>query len=186
MKAKELETDRLILRHWKFADDQAFFKMNSDPRVMEYFPSTLTVDESLDFSRKIEEELQTKGYGLWALQVKNGPKFIGFVGLHEVSFQADFTPAVEIGWRLCFDSWGKGYAFEAAIEVLRYAFSDLHLQKIISFTAVQNIRSQKLMQKLGMTKECDFRNPKLHLDDRLSRHVLFSMTAESYQNRKGE
>ena len=85
---------------------------------MEFFPETLTRAESDAFARKIKQELSEKKYGLWAVEIKESHTFIGFVGLHEVSFKAAFTPAVEIGWRLSYDHWGKGYAFEAAQKVL--------------------------------------------------------------------
>lgn len=177
-----IETERLHLRNWKEEDLGPFAELNRDPRVMEFFPEMLIRAESDAFVTKIKQELSAKKYGLWAVEIKESQTFIGFVGLHEVSFKAEFTPAVEIGWRLAYDHWGKGYAYEAAAKVLEYGLE--FLSEIISFTATQNLRSQKLMKKLGMTKQGEFMHPNLPEDHPLARHVFFRI--ESSRNRGDE
>jgi len=143
---------------------------------MEFFPKTLTRSESDDLARKIQIEIDEKGFGLWAVQISNICPFIGFVGLHSV----DFMPGIEIGWRLSYEHWGKGYAFEAATEVVRFAFEDLQLPELISFTYKGNYRSRGLMEKLGMTRnpQDDFLNPKLPVNHFLRPHVLYRLSSD--------
>lgn len=175
MSAPTLTTERLILRQWKPEDFDAFYQMNADEKVMEFFPSTLSLEESNTLAERIQRELQEKKYGLWAVEVKDRAPFIGFVGLHYQDFEAPFTPCIEIGWRLASDHWGKGYAFEAASKVARYALEELKLEEIVSFTAEINLRSKKLMEKLGMTQSGSFEHPKLPEGHRLRSHVLYRL-----------
>ena len=180
----ELRTDRLLLRRWREADRAPFARMNADPTVMEFFTATLTRAESDDFVDRIEAAFAERGWGLWAVEVTADPGFqglggfAGFVGLWQPNFDAHFTPAVEIGWRLDAAHWGRGYAPEAAQAVLRFGFEQLGLDEIVSFTAVVNERSQRVMQKIGMTRDPadDFDHPRLADGDRLRRHVLYRAT----------
>jgi RimJ/RimL family protein N-acetyltransferase len=170
-----LETDRLILRGWKEEDLPLFAAINNDPKVMEFMASLLSYQETADFIIRIKQEFQQKGFGLYAVEVKKTKEFIGFVGLHIPAFTAHFTPCVEIGWRLNSQYWGRGYASEAAKEVLKKAFTDLKLTEVVSFTTVHNTRSRKVMEKIGMHYDpCeDFQHPNLPLDHPLSKHVLY-------------
>jgi RimJ/RimL family protein N-acetyltransferase len=177
MPAPTLHTKRLCLRYWREEDLSLFAAMNRDPKVMEFFPSLLTREQSDALVEKIKKELEEKPYGLWAVEVVGIAPFIGFVGLHDVPFEAHFTPATEIGWRLAHAHWGRGYAYEAAKEVLAYAFEQLELKGLVSFTAQTNFRSIGLMKKLGMhnnPKE-NFEHPKLAPGDPLRPHVLFRL-----------
>ena len=131
------ETERLRLRSWKPEDLPLFAAINKDARVMKFFPATLTEDETEAFYDRIQEEFVRKGWGLYAVELKDSGEFIGYVGLHEIGFEADFTPGVEIGWRLAADVHNKGYATEAAVEVLRLAKS-YGIRQLYSFTAVIN------------------------------------------------
>lgn len=175
MPAPILKTKRLILRPWKEEDLSLFAAMNADERVMEHFPATLSREESDAFAKKIMRQFETKDYGLWAVEVPGIASFIGFVGLIDHDFPAHFTPCIEIGWRLAYNYWGQGYAFEAASKVMDYAFNVLKLDELVSMTAVSNQRSQKLMKKLGMTRnpDDDFENPKLKPGHPLRPHVLY-------------
>ncbi|NGX58334.1 MAG: Spermidine N(1)-acetyltransferase [Chlamydiae bacterium] len=175
MPAPILKTKRLILRPWKPEDLPLFAKINTDERVMDYFPSTLSTEESDAFAQRIQDQFKKKNYGLWAVEVPGVAPFIGFVGLIDHDFPAHFTPCIEIGWRLAFDYWGKGYAFEAAAKVMDYAFNELNIEELVSMTAVLNHRSQKLMEKLGMTRDPkdDFEHPNLDLGHPLRPHVLY-------------
>ena len=116
-----IETDRLILRAWKAEDMPLFAKMNKDARVMRYFPSILTAEQTESFYNRIQSEFERNGWGLYAVELKSNGTFIGYVGLHEIGFDADFTPGVEIGWRLDADYHNQGLATEAAKEVLKLA-----------------------------------------------------------------
>ncbi len=177
MPAPSLTTKRLLLRRWKEEDLPLFAQMNADERVMQYFPSILSVEESNALAEKIQKELEEKEYGLWAVEVVDVAPFVGFVGLHDQDFPAAFTPCTEIGWRLDFEYWGNGYAFEAAQKVVEYAFDTLKLPEIVSFTTAANQRSRTLMKKLGMTynPQDDFQHPKLAVNHPLRPHVLYRL-----------
>src|SRR5688500_10743544 len=123
----ELQTDRLVLRRWRDADRPLFAELNAHPVVMEHFPSMLTRAESDAFVDRIEEHFEHHGWGLWAVEVRLDHTFIGYVGLWPASFAAHFTPAVEVGWRLRREHWGRGFAPEAATAVLRDGFDRLGL-----------------------------------------------------------
>ena len=180
-----ISTERLILRPWREEDFEPFAKMNSDPRVMEYFPSILSHHESDDLAKRLSTKLQEQGWGLWAVSVLGISDFIGFIGLSEPSFNAHFTPAVEVGWRLAYDFWGKGYATEGALEALRYGFETLNLNQIVSFTAVQNRRSIEVMKRIGLHHDPvdDFNHPKLAEGHILRRHVLYRLNRDEWMER---
>lgn len=186
MPAPDMQTKRLLLRNWKKEDLISFQKLNADPRVMEHFPSPLSKEESDALAGKIMRELEKKSYGLWAVETLKDHHFIGFVGLHYQDFPAPFTPCIEIGWRLSFDAWGKGYAFEAAKKVIEYAFETLQLKELVSFTAASNDRSIRLMERLGMTHDPkdDFEHPKIPQGHPLRNHVLYRL--KSHSNGKKE
>lgn len=179
-----LNTPRLTLRPWKDSDLPLFAEINADSKVCEFFPSTLSNKESDALAAKIQAHFNQHGFGLFALEEKNGAPFIGFVGLNIPSFTAHFTPCVEIGWRLGFPYWGKGYATEAAKIVLDYGFNELKLQEIVSFTAEKNLRSINVMEKLGMSrdKKGDFNHPALPDNHKLLRHVLYRITELRTEN----
>ena len=169
-----IETDRLILRSWKLEDLPLFAKMNKDARVMRYFPSILTTEQTESFYKRIQSEFERNGWGLYAVELKSNGTFIGYVGLHEIGFDADFTPGVEIGWRLAADYHNQGLATEAAKEVLKLAKQN-GLQRLYSFTAKQNTPSERVMQKIGMTKVWEFEHPNLSPDSPLRTHVLYQI-----------
>lgn len=173
--ADELRTGRLLLRRWRPEDREVFSAINADPRVMEYLPARLTREESDALADRIEAHFAEKGFGLWAVEVVGGPRFIGGVGLLTVSFEAQFTPNVEIGWRLAADQWGNGYATEAATAALEYGFGCLGLDEVVSFTVPANIRSRAVMERIGMMRDPagDFDHPSLPGDSPLRRHVLY-------------
>lgn len=183
-----VKTKRLILRPWQEADLEPFARLNADPRVMEYFPSILSRKESDDLASRISSKLKEQGWGLWAVSIPDVADFIGFIGLAEPSFHAHFTPAVEIGWRLAFDHWGKGYATEGARTALEYGFETLHLNEIVSFTVVQNMRSRRIMEKIGMQHDPkdDFDHPKLPEGHPLRHHVLYRLTVNNWQDMHGD
>lgn len=167
-----IETERLILRLWKAEDLPLFAEMNMDPEVMRYFPSTISFAETEAFYNRIQEEFRLKGWGLYAVEVKSTGRFIGYVGLHEIGFEADFAPGVEIGWRLASDCHNRGYATEAAKAVLGRA-KEMGIDRLYSFTARTNIPSERVMQKIGMEKAGEFEHPKLSPESPLCVHVLY-------------
>ena len=177
-----LSSERLLLRRWRQADLEAFAAMNADPRVMEFFRATFSRDESDALVGNIERHFGEHQFGLWALEVRGVAPFIGFTGLHWARFEAHFTPAVEIGWRLAFGHWGHGYATEAAGLALAHGFGTLALPVIVSFTSAVNRRSRAVMERLGMRRNADddFERPTLPEGHRLRRHVLYRLDRTSY------
>jgi len=172
-----IKTKRLILRPWQESDLEPFAALNSDPRVREYFPSILTRYESDQMAKEGQAAIDKNGWGFWAVSLKDTSEFIGFIGLNIVDFVEHFTPAVEIGWRLAFEHWGKGYATEGAKASLKYGFEILNLPEIVSFTAEQNMRSRKVMEKIGMlhNPDDDFDYPKYPDGHPLKRQVLYRL-----------
>jgi len=168
-----IETPRLILRDWKEEDLEHFRKLNSDEEVMKYFPKTLSEEETDSFYNAINKEFKDYNYGLYAVEVKATKEFIGFIGFHRATFEADFTPCVEIGWRLKKDAWGKGYATEGAKACLEYGFTNLNFKEVYSFTAKINRPSQNVMKKIGMHFVKEFNHPKIERNSNLCRHVLY-------------
>jgi ribosomal-protein-alanine N-acetyltransferase len=178
-----IHTPRLCLRSWTADDLPAFAALNADPRVMEHFPNPLARSESDALAGRIREKLDRNGYGLWAAEVVGGARFIGFVGLSEPTFQSHFTPCIEIGWRLAYESWGHGYATEAAQAVLAFAFENLRLDELVSFTTIGNQRSRRVMQRLGMTHRPadDFDHPRIAAGSPHRRHVLYRLPRATWE-----
>ena len=174
MRNSIIETDRLILRSWKLEDLPLFAEMNKDARVMSYFPAILTAEQTESFYNRIQSEFKRNGWGLYAVELKSNGTFIGYVGLHEIGFDADFTPGVEIVWRLAADYHNQGLATEAAKEVLKLA-KEKGLTRLYSFTAQKNAPSERVMQKIGMTKVGEFEHPSLSADSPLRTHVLYKI-----------
>ena len=184
----EIKTERLILRQWREDDLKPFAELNADQRVREFFPSLLTTPESDAIVEILSEHIENKGYGFFAASLIETGEFIGFVGLEDVNFTATFTPAVEIGWRLGFDYWGKGYATEGALKALEYGFSTLNLDEIVSFTTVENKRSRNVMEKIGMhyDPKDDFDHPKIADGHLLKRHVLYRLLSSEWKSMQGK
>ena len=184
-----LKTKRLILRPWREEDLEPFAQLRAGPPVMEYFPATLFKAESDRLAQRIKNKMDEKGWGMWAVSVLGIAEFIGFIGLNsedQVSFPALFTPAVEVGWGIAFEYWGNGYATEGAKAPLAYGFETLQLPEIVSFTAVQNIRSRHIMEKIGMHHDPkdDFDHSKLPKELKLNRHVLYRLGASEWQQQE--
>jgi len=180
-----IETERLILRPWRDADLAPFAALNADPEVMEFFPETLSRTESDALARRVMGRIAEEGFGFFAVEEKGGDPFIGMVGVSVPHYGADLPcgPCTEVGWRLARSSWGKGYASEAARASLAFAFDTLGVDEVVSFTAVQNLRSQAVMRRIGMTRDmaCDFDHPLLPQGHRLLRHVLYRMPSAAWE-----
>jgi RimJ/RimL family protein N-acetyltransferase len=170
-----LRTERLILRPWREEDLVPFAALNADPAVMEHLPGTLSRAQSDALAARIRAEMAEYGFGLWAVEVPGIAPFIGFTGLAVPRFSEHFTPCVEIGWRIARELWGRGYAPEAARAALAHGFGPLGLDEIVSFTSVANVRSRRVMEKLGMTHDPrdDFEHPSLAVGHPLRAHVLY-------------
>ncbi len=179
----ELKTDRLILRQWRKNDFPAFATMNADPLVMEYYPSTLSEDESNTMAHKLESLILERSWGFWAVETIIGNKFIGFAGLHKPTYELPVTPCVEVGWRLGKEYWGNGYATEAAKASLEFAFEELSLNEVYSFTSISNIKSRLVMERLNMQDiDENFEHPIIPEGHSLREHVLYRITKEQWIN----
>ncbi len=174
-----IETKRLILRDWKDEDKEIFQEMNADETVMKFFLNPLSHHETDRFLQNIEQELKVEGYGLYAVEVKDTGDFIGFIGFHKVVFPSDFTPCIEIGWRLVQKAWNKGYATEGAKACLDYGLNVLGLNEIYSFTSIFNTQSQNIMKKIGLQFVQEFNHPSINRDHSLCSHVLYSVKKEN-------
>lgn len=175
MRPPTIETDRLLLRQWREDDRDPFAALNADPVVMEHFPATLSRAESDAFIDRHSALIDQRGWGLWAVEVRDSGDFIGFTGLAVPVFDADFVPCTEIGWRLAASAWGRGYATEAAAVVLSYAFDEVGLDDVVSFTYVGNERSRRVMDKIGLHERLEFDHPNIP-GDRVERHVLYGLS----------
>ncbi|TNE58790.1 MAG: N-acetyltransferase [Alphaproteobacteria bacterium] len=170
-----LTTERLILRQWRGEDRAPWAAMNADPEVMRHFPGIQSRAESDDFIDRRAREIASKGYGFFALEERGSGAFVGMTGLTWPGFEGPFKPAMEIGWRLARDHWGKGYASEAARACLLFAKEDLGEREIIAFTAASNTRSMAVMERIGMSRVegGDFMHPKLDPASPVALHVLY-------------
>jgi RimJ/RimL family protein N-acetyltransferase len=171
----KLRTERLLLRRWRGSDRLPFQQINADSRVMEFFPEPLTAEASDALFARAREHFDRRGFGPFAVELIETSAFIGFIGLSIPGFDAQFMPAVEIGWRLAFEHWGKGFATEGARAARRHAFETLKLEEVVSFTVPANLRSRRVMEKLGMSHNPadDFDHPRLPAGHPLRRHVLY-------------
>ncbi|MDF1683126.1 MAG: GNAT family N-acetyltransferase [Legionellaceae bacterium] len=177
-----IETERLILRTWTDDDLNSMVLINQDPKIMEYFPSTLTPEETHQFLQKVVDHDHKHGFSLYAVERKDTHECIGFIGLLCPSFEAHFTPSVEIGWRLASQHWGQGFATEGAQAVLDYAFRVLDIPEIVSFTTVKNQNSRRVMEKIGLHHDVNdnFNHPKLTEESPLRHHVLYRLEQQAY------
>jgi RimJ/RimL family protein N-acetyltransferase len=164
----ELRTARVLLRRWRDCDRAPFAEMNADPVVMEHFPSTLTREQSDALVDRIEAHFDEHGYGLWAVEADGA--FVGFTGLVWQTYDASFTPALEVGWRLARHAWGHGWATEAATAALARGLEEVG--SVVSTTALTNVRSQRVMQRLGMRRELEFDHPRVPEGHPVRPHVL--------------
>lgn len=173
-----LETKRLLLRTWKESDIESMTAINQDPKVCEFLPRIGNRASTEAMIHRFIRQYKQHGFCLYAVELKSTKEMIGFVGLDIPSFEAHFMPAVEVGWRLASRYWGKGYATEAAKAVLHYAFKELGMDEIVSFTAVDNKASRRVMEKLGMhhNPHDDFDHPTVEKDSPLKRHVLYRIS----------
>ena len=175
MTAPTLASERLLMRPWRPEDRAPFAALNADPRVTATLSGVMTGEASNALADRIAANIDSHGWGLWALEIPGKAPFIGFAGLSRPSFQAAFTPCVEVGWRLAYEHWGHGYATEAGRVAMGFGFAVLDLPEIVSFTTVSNQRSRAVMERLGLKYDAhdDFDHPMLAEDHPLRRHVLY-------------
>ena len=172
---KVIETERLILRSWEADDAEAYYRINQDAKVIEFLLGPLSIQQVNNFIGGMNQQFEETGFTLWAVEEKKSGDLIGFIGLNIPKWESEFTPCVEIGWRLGSQYWGNGYASEGAKAVLEYGFNQCKLNEIVSFTVPENLRSIRVMERIGMMHDLngDFAHPKLAVDHKFSQHVLY-------------
>jgi len=177
MTATVLSTDRLTLRGWREADRELFHAMNSDPVVMATIGPLMTRAQSDAFMNRITQHFDEHGYGVWCVEYDG--EAVGYTGF----MVPWFRDGVEIGWRIRSDRWGLGIAPEAGRECLRHGFDDLDFAEIISFTAVTNANSRRVMDKIGLRRDADgdFDHPGVPDGNPLRPHVLYRLTRDDWQ-----
>lgn len=177
----EFDTERLHLRQWRVTDNAPFALLNADPRVMEFLPAMLDRAASDAMAERCKALIAERGWGLWAVEIKSTQEFIGFVGLHMSSPELPFPSCPEVGWRLAFAQWGKGYATEAARGALRVGFEPLNMPEIVSFTSLLNHRSRAVMKRLGLHEAPHtFEHPQLLVGSALRQHCLYRLSREQW------
>ncbi len=169
-------SDRLLFRSWKNKDLRALVTLNSNPLVMEYFPTLLHEKDCEKFLHSMQKQLEQNEFCYFAVEVLQTKEFIGFIGLSEQTYPIDFNPSVDIGWRLLPKYWGKGYATEGAKACLQYGFNQINLKKIVAVAPIVNQNSIAVMKKIGMQKVKEFKHPKLLEYPALKKCVLYEKT----------
>lgn len=171
---------RLGFRAYKASDQLPFRLLNQDKEVMKYFPFLLSDQASDDFLERINNALLMDGYGFFAVELIETGQFIGFIGLQKTNFESEFTPCIEIGWRIRKEFWNQGYATEGAKACLKYGFKDLNFEEILSFCPEVNLASERIMQKIGMKKQGEFLHPKILDYPDISSCVWYQITAKQF------
>ncbi len=169
------ESDRLGFRNWRQEDLDELLALNSDEKVMEHFPNTLSKKEVVDFLKKLKNHFSDNGFTYYATEILETKEWIGMIGLAHQDYKTQFTPAIDIGWRLKQKAWGKGYATEGAKRCLEYGFNELDLQKIISVCTINNKQSEKVMKKIGMTRIGSFKHPELLKYPAYEKHFCYEI-----------
>lgn len=173
----ELRTERLLMRRWRDADREPFAAMNSDPEVMRYFPAVMDRELSDRSVDRFEQRFEEQGFGLWALELLTTGEFIGFTGLNPMPEGVPGAGDQEVGWRLARRAWHKGYATEAARTALDVALQGVGLPRVWSITAVLNLPSQRVMQRLGLEPVAVFDHPKIEAGHPIRPHVAYRIEA---------
>lgn len=166
-------SERLGFRNWELTDINPMHEINTDEKVMEFFPGMPTKEQTTEFVERMKKQFEEKGFCYFAVDKLESNEFIGFIGLSEQTFKADFTPCVDIGWRIKSSEWNKGYASEGAKKCLDYALNDIKLENVYSVAPKVNTKSERIMTKIGLKKQYEFEHPLLINNDRLKYCVLY-------------
>lgn len=175
------KSERLGFRNWNENDLTEFAKINADLEVMEHFPKPLTEKETREFIQRLKTHYKKNGHNYFATEILDSGELIGFIGLAFQDYKTDFTPAVDIGWRLKKTAWGKGFATEGAKKCLEFAFTKLNLDNVISTCTVKNYKSENVMKKIGMKKIGEFNHPKLKEYPKYEKCVCYGVNKNLWQ-----
>jgi len=176
---RELETENLLLRQWREEDLEPYAKLTSSKEVMQYFPKTLTVEQSNMAARKFQKLLEKNSWGFWAVEEKASGQFIGYAGLHAPKTQFPFSPCIEIAWRMEKKYWENGYVLEAGEKIIAAAFEIFGLEELVYFSALKNLKGEEVAKALNMKRESTFHHPFVEREDALSEHYLYRIKKNS-------
>lgn len=176
-----IQTPRLGLRNWQPKDIVKMATINADPAVMEHFPKVQNRQDTEGLIIRMQAQFAKTGYCYFATERLNDKAFLGFIGLMHQDYEADFTPCVDIGWRLARQYWGNGYATEGAKACLKFAFNELSLTEIYSVASKSNTPSIRVMEKIGMQYQYDFEHPKLVDFPNIKNCVLYNINDDGEQ-----
>ncbi len=168
-------SDRLGFRNWNPDDIDELHEINSDQKVMEFFPSLPTKEQTTEFIKRMTKQFEEKGFCYFAVDRLENNELIGFIGLSEQTYDAEFTPCIDIGWRIKSTEWNKGFATEGAKKCLDYAFNTLKIRKVYSIAPKINTKSEHIMIKIGMQKEGEFEHPSLLENNSLKTCVVYTI-----------
>jgi RimJ/RimL family protein N-acetyltransferase len=184
----EITTERLHLRPWKESDREPYAALSADPAVMRFFPGLQSREASDRDIDAWQVSFESRGWSNWAVETRESAVFIGFIGLSVPRRALPFSPCVELGYRLAQAHWGKGYATEGARAALRVGFEQLLLPEIVSFTALVNLPSRAVMERVGLVnanEDFDHPNPALAEGSTLKRHCLYRLSRERWLRNEG-
>ncbi len=171
-------TERLGLRNWKSSDEAPFIAMGKDPEVMKHFPKLLSEEEAIGLIRRLQNHFSKYGYCYFAVDVLETGEFIGFTGLANQIWESEYTPCVDLGWRLKRLAWGKGYATEAARASIKAAFEKFSLTEVYAFATNPNQPSIHVMEKIGMERIGTVQHPLIEGDTRFKHCVVYKKTKD--------
>ena len=170
------QSERLGFRNWIDSDTSKMIDISSDPDVMQFFPAIATKIQTVEFIDRMKLMYIEKGYCYFAVNQLKDESFIGFIGLCNQTYESQVTPNVDIGWRLNKKYWNNGLATEGAKKCLDYGFNKLELKNIISTAPIINIKSIRVMEKIGMQKLTEFNHPRLKSNEKLEDCVCFKIS----------
>ena len=184
---QSLTTERLVLRPWRPSDTEPFAAMSQDPEVMAHLLAFASPEAVAAWILRQQAHFSNHGFGFWALESRETGEFMGATGLLHIRYQAHFTPAVEVGWRLARRFWGQGYVLEAARSALSFGFETLGLSEVVANTVAANKNSRRVMEKLGMVRDPadDFDHPLVPTNSPLRRQILYRLTRERWSRLRG-
>ena len=169
-------SSRLGFRNWTSEDVNPLHLMCADKEVMEFFPNIWSLKQTSEFIKRMQNSFRDNGYCYFAVDVLKSKEFIGFIGLSLQTFEAEFTPCVDIGWRLKKSAWRKGFATEGAKVCLDFAFGELNLNSVVAIAPELNLKSQQVMKKIGMTEQPTFLHPAIEDNDPLKKCALYKIS----------
>lgn len=180
MKDYIFRSERLGFRNWRQTDIAQLIEINNDDEVMAFFPKIPSTEDTINFIKRMQYNFLKKNFCYFAVDLLENDAFVGFIGLSEKSFPADFTPCIDIGWRLKKEVWNRGLATEGARACLYYGFNQLSLDQINAIAPSVNLKSQKIMKKIGMKEVKTFDHPELAAYPHLQECVLFSISNSEF------